>query len=187
MRISTVFVCLFSLLMIACSKDKNDRFDHLECTRSNTHVLFQSDYENNAWTYTHTGWFIDCQGNCRSYDLNKDSEWHNDDNILNPDELKQNYQHTTISFHQVDLEELNEMYSLAIMAENGTLENVLPHMADAGIQKYSSYRYNENNNYYKKILLHQEGDFNIINHHPNVITLKEWLIQIQEIYIESIY
>lgn len=189
MKINIVFVCLFSLLLLSCSKnnDTNDLIDHLECTNTNAHVLFQSDYENNAWSYTHRGWFINCQGTCRAYNLNKDSSWKNDNNTLTSEELHHNYQLGETNFHQIDTETLSEMYAMAIAVENGSLENVLPHMADAGIQEYSSYRYEESNNLYKKILLHQEGDFNIINHHPNIITLKEWLVQVQQIYTESIY
>lgn len=189
MKIKAVFVFLSILLAFACSKtkDANNFVDHVSCTSIEKHVLFQSDYINNAWAYTHNGWFINCKGECKSYELSKDSSWNtNDSEYISSEKLFQNYQLAESSFHVLDSEALESMYKLAVASENGSLEKILPNMADAGIRKYSSYLYDENNNRYKKVLLHQEGDFNVINHHPNAITLKEWLIQIQKIYLESI-
>lgn len=189
MKTKTVFVCLCILFALACGKtqDTSDQQDHLDCTATEEHILFQSDYENYAWTYTHRGWYINCKGECKSYELTRDSNWNTtDDFYISTQNLLQNYNQAKEQFHQVDPDVLQEMYLLAIAADNGTLENVLPNMADAGIQQYSSYLYDEENNLYKKVLLHQEGDMNVINHHPNIITLKEWLIQIQKTYLERI-
>ena len=192
MKGKIVFVLLSILSLLACSKASEYSDDEtievsIDCTGTEEHILFQADFENQSWGYVHDGWFVNCKGECKSYRLNKDNSWlYFEENPISQDKLLHNVQFAENNFHQLEAEELQEMTKLALELHEEEVKITPPHMADAGKLQYWAYHYDEKTQEYKRVLIDQSGDLNIINHHPNSITLKEWLIKIQRIYRSNI-
>jgi hypothetical protein len=164
---------LIFLLFISCSDD-------FKVNTREQQVLFQYEYINYAWSYQHSGWFIDTSGNLIRY--NMPSKWNYPDTLGFIDDtaminnLDFCYESGAI-FPKLDLQ---AKIRLIDKAAKGTLTKPRYEMADAGIQRYSAFLYNKDTKKYKRILLYQWGDELIENTSSEAKELQKWMAEINQ-------
>jgi hypothetical protein len=126
-------------------------------------ILFQFEFINYAWGYTHLGIFIDVNGNILTYDLPEKWNFPGDDQTLTQKEVLDNIAACKISQKKITTAELQKYinYIDNIAASKVTLpKNVA---ADAGTLSYYCYQYSENSSTYKRTIIKTEGDFECEN------------------------
>ena len=144
-------------------------------------ILFQYEYTNWAWGYSHSGWFIDNQGNVKGYNMPDDWKWPDKSGYIAFDSLIFNYHQTDTLYFQIDILSLAEKTNLIKGAINGELSDKVYNGADIGKMALYCYYWDRKKNKYKKQLLAVTGDYGQINTTSNAIQLTNYLIQIGEL------
>jgi hypothetical protein len=143
---------------------------------------FSKTYVNWAGGYTENGWRISTLGEVDSFSYTKsDSMWLlSDDSLISASEmnrLNSRYSPTLQSINQSTLDSMVELIPLAA-AGPLTKKNV---SVDMGAQIYSAYVYDKVANKYRKIILNQCGDWNIVNESDAAKKLTAWLMTIDSV------
>ena len=151
-----IFFILFTALFIAGCK-KNSAISEKQT------ILFQVEYVNYAWGYTHSGFIIDSEGNVLTYKNPQKWNFADEDFNLTQNQVKENLSNCIYSGKKIPKEELHKYanYIKNISSSKVTaLKNVA---ADAGSLEYICYQFFANSGTYKSCLIKMEGDFTCEN------------------------
>jgi hypothetical protein len=169
-----VSLILCILLLISCEKQEvGDTFP-------NAHqlILFQVEYINYAWGFSHSGFLIDSSGVVTKfkYPLN----WHHPDSTgyISVSEMEDNIrQLDTISF-SVNKTAVLKYFSMLENISKGELI-IPPYRAyDAGTTDFSGFLFDSNRQQYKHVLIKREGDRPIVNNSPEAEEVFQWLLKV---------
>ncbi|MCB9034708.1 MAG: hypothetical protein H6553_12780 [Chitinophagales bacterium] len=166
------FVIIGTLFFTACKKEKSTD------SKLNPNILFQVEYYNMAWAYTHLGIFIDENGNVLKYNLsnNYPNNWKRVDSLdyISSKDLLSNINFATID-SQINVDTLLQKATLIQATINGTLSDIQYLGADIGLHSYYCYYWDSNKNKYKRQLLFVTGDYQQYNTTAEAIELTEYL------------
>lgn len=126
-------------------------------------ILFQYDYINFAWGYTHEGFYIDDKGNIYEYQNPEGWNFHKGDYNLTDVQMAENLAKCTLSDKKVDIAELSRFSSHIRNLAASKVTAMKNEAADAGTITYLCYSYNEQSSVYKGTLIKMEGDFSCEN------------------------
>lgn len=149
------FIAFLVLFLTECKK-------HYIISDNQT-ILFQFEYENNAWGYQHYGYFIDNEGNVLKYDNPEDWNFLDNELILSEKHVTENLSKCLLTGTKITKEELqkytNYIHNIA-SSKITALKNVA---ADAGSLQFICYQFSESSETYKGYLIKMEGDFTCEN------------------------
>ena len=174
-NISWILAILVVPSMILCTGCKKEPFSDDQMPP----VLFQYEYINHAWVYTHKGWFITPEGKMFRYSLPE--EWNEvDDNMMiSEDELKDNLdqaKHLDIAIDKKSLEKFWKM--IPDLRLSRIIESTV-HMADAGVAALYAW-IPKNERKLERVLIATSGDINQWSAYPDTEKILEWLKQVGE-------
>ncbi len=152
--VNTFFI-LLAVLFTGCKKNS--------VISEKQAILFQVEYVNYAWGYTHNGFFIDSEGNVLIYKNPQNWNFADKDFNLTQNQVKDNISNCVYSGKKIPKEELQKYanYIKNISSSKVTaLKNVA---ADAGSLEYICYQFSANSGTYKSCLIKMEGDFTCEN------------------------
>lgn len=142
--------------------------------------FFLYEYINYAWGYQHSGWLMDSSGTARYFCVPEKWMVPDTDAAIEISGIEQYMVKADSVITVVDRNILAEKVKLIKAAARGTLgepENV---MADAGTRSYYALQYDPDQSVYERILLKQEGDWEI-DHLSNAAgELAEWMQSLTE-------
>lgn len=121
-------------------------------------VLFQYEYQNNAWGAQHEGYFIDKEGNVLKY--KSPEEWNHPDNdlIIYLDQLSENLDRCSIAETVIPEAELEKYSRYISNISSSKISAPKQSGADMGSHRYICYKYDETFKVYKGFLIKLEGD-----------------------------
>jgi hypothetical protein len=138
-------------------------------------VLFQAEYINHAWGYSHEGYIIDSSGYVRRYKLPKNWHFADSTGYISQSEMNENLLQLDTVSSIVRKGLLLKYFSMVSAASEGKLSKPVNRMFDAGATRYSGYLYNSETGKYKQVLIRQEGDWSIENTSPEANEIYTWL------------
>lgn len=165
------FLIVLLALSFACTEED-------EITIDDQTVFFQFEYVNAAWTFQHSGFIIDSDGNIYDYDLPEDWNWPDKDEISLND-FTVNMSKTQKRTSTVSGSELSQMLNLVQQVKSGTLTEEKWVMADAGAESYSVYIASEDKTSLKHYLLQKRGDVYQKNNSSSADDITDLLISIR--------
>lgn len=177
---SKLFLLSFIVLLTSCEK-KNEQFPN-----ANQQILFQVDYVNYAWGYSHNGIIIDSSGNVRYFKIPKN--WHYSDtaSYISESDMNENLEQLDTVFFTIEKNTVLKYFSMLTKASEGQLSKPYNRMFDAGETTYSGYLYDSNTNKYKHVLVKRYGDWSIDNNSPEAEDIYNWLMQTHHSVLEKI-
>ena len=164
---------VFHLLLIA--------FVLASCNKSLNHedivqpVLFEYEYVNHSWVYTHNGWMIDENGDVRGFNLPDNWTFPDADGYISKDDLKENLANTDTIFHTVNKDKMLNYFASRNKLLLGEVDTSDTMMADAGMSVMYVYVWNSNKELYKRKLLKSKGDFQLTNNSVKTKETVDWL------------
>ncbi len=132
-------------------------------TNERQQILFQYDYINFAWGYTHEGFYVDEKGNVLVYSNPEGWNFHKGDYNLTESQLAENLSKCTVSEIKIDSHELSRFSSYIHNLAASKVTALKNSAADAGTTLYLCYSYNQQSSIYKGTLIRMEGDFTCEN------------------------
>lgn len=170
-----VFAGLFSLSLTGC-EDLLEASDMLP----DQEYFFLYEYINYAWGYQHNGWLMDSSGTAYYFEVPDKWMVPSTDAAIEISGIE-NYAFQSDSvITRVDRSELVRMVQLIDDAAKGELTEPENVMADAGAWSYYALRYDPGTGAYERILLKQDGDWEIDNLSKAAEELYEWMQEIRE-------
>jgi hypothetical protein len=162
---------LFLFIITFCSCSKNDNAE----LSLNQLVLFQVEYENNAWSYQHSGFIIDSSGAVRKFMLPRTWQRVDSDGFISAADMNKNVLQLDTVYCRINKDTLRKYkQKLGLVARYGLTK---PEMGscDGGIIQYTGYSYNLYTNKYRQILIKETGDVVIDNKSPEAVKIYQWL------------
>lgn len=175
--INFVYLIIAFLTLSSCENDEDNTINKKN-DNSDLIVLFQYEYMNWAWGYSHSGWFIDNHGNVKGYNLPDHWKWTDSLGYITYDSLIYNYNQSDTLYCQIDTTTLYEKSQLIDETINGNLSDLNCHGADIGGMALYCYSWDRIKYKYKRQLLAETGDCEQINTTPEAIQLTDYLIQV---------
>lgn len=165
------FLLLIPILLTSCEK-KDELFPN-----ANQQILFQVDYVNYAWGYSHNGIVIDSSGNVRYFKFPQ--KWHYSDtaSYLTESDMNENFQQLDTVFITLDKNTVLKYFGMLKNVSEGQLSKPYNRMFDAGETTYSGYIFNSNAKIYKHVLVKKHGDWSIDNNSAEAEDIFNWLMQ----------
>jgi hypothetical protein len=179
MKREFAFMFIFILFLSGCEKD-----DALQ-SHPDQLVLFQVEYVNYAWGYSHSGIVIDSAGNVGYFRLPE--SWHTPDSLgyISESDMNDNFRPLKDVPVTVEKEALIKYYAMLPEASQGELSKTVNRMADDGATVYSGFLYLPSIKKYKQVLIRQWGDWEIENYSPDAEEIFKWLKVIYTATLES--
>ncbi|MDF1573054.1 MAG: hypothetical protein P1P82_15705 [Bacteroidales bacterium] len=153
---------------------------HTDATLPDQEYFFLYEYINYAWGYQHSGWLMDSSGTARYFSVPEKWMVPDTDAAIDISGIEHYLVKADSVITVVDRSILSEKVKLIEAAARGTLgepENV---MADAGTRSYYALQYDPDQAVYERILLKQEGDWEIDNFSSAAGELAEWMQSVTE-------
>ncbi len=173
-------IAIFSCVLIACKKDKSN----ITSTPTSP-ILFQMDYQNYAWGFAHSGWFIDNEGQLYAYNLSENDPWAEIQNgQIFADSLNMNFNYSN-DIGSIELDSVLHYYNWAIQMMNDSITPPETIMADAGIHNYYAYQYESSCNCYNTVLIKRYGDIMQSNTGANAEAVYHWMQNLAVILWEN--
>ena len=138
-------------------------------------VFFQYEYINHAWGYMHNGWLIDSTGSVYCYEQPEYYAKADSMGYVNLEDLDRMISEYDTVCYVIEPSTLRSNAELIAPAAEGELSLPDNRMADAGIRSYYAYLYDSDTQKYKRVLLLQEGDWEIINQSAAANDLADWM------------
>ncbi len=163
-----------TLLLLSCEEQEVNNIN----LNAQQLILFQVEYINYAWGYSHSGFLIDSSGVVIIFKYPKN--WHYPDTTgyISVADMEDNIlQLDTITF-TVDKNELLKNYSLLENISKGTLIKPPYHSYDAGTTDFSGYLFDLDKNQYKHVLIKRIGDCPLENDSPEAEEVFQWLLRV---------
>lgn len=179
MKNKVAFLFVFILFLSGCEKNDQSNYGLKQL------VLFQVEYVNYAWGYSHSGIVIDSTGNVGYFRLPEN--WHSPDSLgyISESDMNDNFRQLNDVPVTVTKEALVKYYSMLPEASQGKLSKPVNRMADAGATVYSGFLYFPSIKKYKQVLIRQWGDWEIENYSPEAEEIFKWLKNVYTATLES--
>jgi hypothetical protein len=163
------YLVFFVLSIMGCEKI-NDSYPN-----ENQLVLFQVEYINYAWGYSHHEILIDSSGNVRYFKY--PNSWHQPDTAgyITESDMNENIQQLDSVSLTIENDILFKYFSILKGASEGHLSHLVNRMFDAGTTIYSGYLFDSIMKEYKHVLIKQWGDWSIENNSPEAEKIYRWL------------
>lgn len=170
-------ILLFAIVLFFFSCD-----DKVEIT--NQRVFFEVHYVNFAWSYSNRGILIDSMGNVSSFDLKTNNRWNYPDSLgyISCEAMNENVTLCDSVVKQISNDSLSFYVKQIDEAARGKISEPVGVMYDAGGIEFIAYTFDHKTDRYKKVLLHQWGDFQITNNAPEAQNLHQWLMRVCDFY-----
>lgn len=162
---------LIAMILSACDKE-------LDPENINQTVVFEYEYINHAWVYTHFGWLIDENGDVKGYSRTDVWRAADDDGYITKEDLVNNLSLTDTLYFTVDKDELLNYFDDRFDVLHGQIDTADQRMADAGAGSLYVYVWDVDEEKYKKQLLASRGDLNLTNTKAKVNSIVNWLKEI---------
>lgn len=177
----TILITSFLIFLVSCEKKGNAPDDSFPA--ANQLVMFQVEYSNHAWGYSHSGIMIDSSG--RTGYFNLPDIWHSPDSAgyISESAMNENVQHLDTFYYIPEKNTLLKNFNMLGNAAEGKLSDPFHTAYDAGEVMYSGYLFDSVGRKYKHVLIREEGDWSITNNAPGANQLYEWL---RSVYLEVI-
>jgi hypothetical protein len=168
-----IFLTLIITLLI-CNCKKNTSINQKQA------ILFQVDYVNYAWGYSHNGFFIDNEGNILVYKNPQNWIFPDKDFVLSSSQVAANVECCKKTGEKISHEELIKFagYIKNISSSKVTAKKNVA--ADAGSLQFICYMFTESSGIYKGSIIKMEGDFTCENLNFYTKKVSIWLKNIYE-------
>lgn len=142
-------------------------------------LIFQSEYTNHAWGYSHNGWMMDGSGQAKRFQ--KAAAWVFPDSLgyVAEADMQKNLEACDSVIEYVSQDELARITARAMTCLEGPLTKPENLMADAGENIYAVYRYESGRRKYKRVILSMVGDFSQANLAANTPEVVAWMKKIK--------
>ena len=142
-------------------------------------LIFQVEYTNHAWGYSHNGWMMDGSGLVKRFQ--KDAPWVFPDSLgyISETDMQKNLNVCDSVLEHISYYELSRYSSKAISCVDGPMTTPKNTMADAGEHIYAFYRYEADRKRYKRVVLSMTGDWSQENLAPNAKEIVDWMMNIK--------
>ncbi len=166
------FLTFLALAATACEDDEF-RISYVKQP-----VLFQVEYVNYAWGYSHSGIIIDSAGNVRHFNLPE--TWHSPDSTgyLSEHDMNQNLAQAGEPLIMVGKDTLMHYFRKLDGAASGKLSDPYSRMFDAGETVYSGFFYSPLERKYRMILVKRQGDWCVDNYSREADEIYRWLTSV---------
>jgi hypothetical protein len=175
MKLTNIILIGIFLISGLVSCEWKDNSTNEVFPNSNQLILFQVEYTNYAWGYSHSGIFIDSSGNVGYFSYPKN--WHSIDTsgYISESEMNNNISQIDTIYLTVDKNILLKNFNLVQYAAEGEISKPSSSGADMGETVYSSFLYDQVSKKYKHVLINQFGDWSRINKSPQATQILQWL------------
>ena len=138
-------------------------------------LIFQSEYINYAWGYSHGGWMMDTSGQVKRFQ--KSAKWVFPDSLgyVSSSDMQKNLAACDSVLEQISAKDLTLYSGKAFTCVDGTMTKPQMTMADAGENIFAIYVYETAKNRYKRIILKETGDWSQENLAPNAAAVVDWM------------
>lgn len=157
----------------ACDKEDLDR----DLTQP---VVFQYEYVNHAWGFSHAGWMIDTEGNVKGFNLPENWNKPDQDGFISKEDLVENLAMTDTLYARVDNSKLLRHFGNRFDMLKGRMDTSDQNMADAGVGSLLVYVWNEKEEAYETVLLASKGDVSVTNKSTEAKSAVSWLKSVGE-------
>lgn len=172
-----LFVVLIPL-MVACEKAEYNAPDDQP-------VYFEYHYSNHAWGFQEHGWFIDKEGNIRSFNKPESFVQGLIGAYLSLEELEHNLGLTDSIIGNVDPKDLEKYINFIPAASEGAIGKSKSIAADAGSSVLSCYMYDPDMDAYQYVFLAQSGDWEQFNLSTGAEKLVDWLADFEVFWLSD--
>lgn len=159
---------ILALIISSCEKD----YVNQDITQP---VVFEYEYVNHAWIYTHLGWMIDEEGSIRGFYY--PGEWNlpDDSGFFTKEDLKENLAQTDTTYGRVDNAEMLLHFNNRSDFRGAKMDTSDTFMADAGVGTLYAYVWDKSIQKYERILLASKGDISVTNTENKAKAAVRWL------------
>lgn len=157
--------------MLSCDKEVN----HGNITQA---VVFEYEFINHAWIYTHFGWLIDENGEVKGYQRTDGWKDVDENGFISKEDVIANLNLTDTVYFIVNRDKMLDYFEDRYDLLTGQIDTTGPYMADAGMGSLFIYVWDVNEEKYQKQLLAARGDINLTNNHPKAKSIIDWLTEI---------
>ena len=142
---------------------------------NNGYLIFQSEYTNYAWGYSHGGWMLDNTGQVKRFQ--KSAKWVFPDSLgyVSAPDMQKNLAACDSVLAQVSSKDLALYAEKALGCADGPMSKATMTMADAGEHIYAIYLYESGSNRYKRMILDMTGDWSQQNLATKSKEIVEWM------------
>jgi hypothetical protein len=137
--------------------------------------VFEVEARNTAWFPHWAGFYVDAGGNVYAWDRSDQPDAALAETVLTPGQLAQKYSAKRRLVRSLTAAEVMRRYDLVAPAANAGLADQQHACADAGIQTFSAWRYEEGDGRFHRVLLHQRGDLATTRRSDAARALWHWL------------
>ncbi len=142
--------------------------------------FFLFEYINFAWGYQHNGWLMDSTGTVRYFEVPEKWMVPSTDAAIEIPGIENYVSRADSVITKVDRSVLIRKAQLIDTAAKGEFTEPENVMADAGSWSYYALQYDPDRETYKRILLKQDGDWEIENLSEAAMELYDWMREIRE-------
>lgn len=140
-------------------------------------VVFEYEFINSAWIFTHFGWMIDENGGVHQYTRHDEWKVENAEGFITKGDLQFNLNLTDTTLFQVDKDQLLAFFDERFEVLNTELDTADQHMADSGQGALYIYVWDSQKASYKKQLLASKGDLELSPKNTTAQGMVSWLVE----------
>ncbi len=182
--VSPILLIAMITLLAQCSRNQTaiPANNNLESAFSQKY-LFEVEYVNFAWGYTHYGFFIDSSGNVFEYRYSSnDTPWAGiKRKSVSEQQLEQKFSHNMQWRYRLEKEKVYAHSKLIPFTLNAQYSDTTYPLVDAGQKSYLCYYQNAQNGDYQIIKLAVNGDMSYNNQSTAAQILVQWLMQCESL------
>jgi len=172
LTIKLLSIIILSLTLSGCEKT--------HVVSKSQDILYQVEYINYAWVYSHRGLYIDINGNILTYNLPEKWNFPKEDQLLTRKEVLENIAACKISGKKIPGEELQKYIKyIDNIAASKVTSPKYNAASDAGTLSYYCYQYSESSSTYKRTIIRTEGDSECENLNFFTKKIVDWMNDIR--------
>lgn len=173
----SIILLVFLFILFSCKTIKNGSEWFNDPGFLNQKIIFDVEYENNAWVYQHYGKYIDNEGNIYEYNLLNQAWQPSDYYYLTEQEMLKKFNDKQ-KIGSIDVDILYEKYKqLESLSNLDLTEWQDTGCRDYGVVVYSAYKFDPQSSIYERIVLLACGDSFRMNSSGNGQSITQWLSQ----------
>ncbi len=138
-------------------------------------LIFQSEYTNYAWGYSHSGWIMDGTGTPHRFRPSAKWVFPDSEGYLSAADMTNNFNACDSTLTKVSSADFSLYSGKAMTCANGPFSKQQTTMADAGEQIQCFYTYEAAQKRYKRVILRVYGDYSQDNLAANTGDLVIWM------------
>ena len=142
-------------------------------------LIFQSEYTNYAWGYSHSGWIMDGTGTPHRFRQSAKWVFPDSEGYISAADMTNNFSACDSTLTKVSSADFSLYSGKAMTCANGPFSKQQNTMADAGEQIQCFYTYEAAQQRYKRVILRVWGDYSQDNLAANTGDLLTWIQKIK--------